>query len=192
MDAWAHKYAAIAHFVCVSCAGPDLAREFRRRLRLSACLVTYLDDGHVPSWGQLGCNGFIVLDAIHSVACAETAAFLQLRELAFAHVEALVDALAAGGRLPRVCPGQLFRLRGLPPRYASANGQHGLILSKAAADGRWQVQLRSGQRLRVQLENLDTGETGGLEDCGANIAEDVGADVEAYEQETTLMVEARV
>jgi hypothetical protein len=49
----------------------------------------------MPKWGQLGCSGFIILDAQRRVVCPATAAFLKMRGLAFAHVEALLDALMA-------------------------------------------------------------------------------------------------
>ena len=49
----------------------------------------------MPKWGQLGCSGFIILDAQRRVVCPATAAFLKMRGLAFAHVEALLDALLA-------------------------------------------------------------------------------------------------
>jgi len=60
----------------------------------------------MPKWGQLGCSGFIILDAQRRVVCPATAAFLKMRGLAFAHVEALLDALLAGEAVPAVCPAQ--------------------------------------------------------------------------------------
>lgn len=49
-----------------------------------------------PRWGQLGCNGFIVLDADGGVACRATAAYLDVGERAFAHVESLLDGMLGG------------------------------------------------------------------------------------------------
>mmetsp|Transcript_7020 Transcript_7020/g.25881 ORF Transcript_7020/g.25881 Transcript_7020/m.25881 type:complete len:125 (-) Transcript_7020:863-1237(-) len=95
MDRWALRYGQQVAFVCVSCAGKDLAETFGKRLRLRHCHNTYVDDDHGPTWGQLGCSGFIVLDQRHSVVCKATSAFLDVRERAFQHVEVLVETLLA-------------------------------------------------------------------------------------------------
>ena len=67
MDRWAVKYGDDATFVCVGCAGPELAETFGSRLRLKHCVNSYVSRNNMPRWGQLGCNGFIVLDGSHSV-----------------------------------------------------------------------------------------------------------------------------
>jgi len=105
MDAWAAKYGASAAFVCVSCAGPQLAAEFGRRLKLQHCHNTWVDEDDMPTWGQLGCNGFIVLDGSHSVACRASAAYLQVSERAFRHVEELIDSLLGSNRAPPLLEG---------------------------------------------------------------------------------------
>jgi len=80
----------------VGCAGPGLARQFISELELQHCMVGYAkSQADMPKWGQLGCSGFIILDAQRHVVCPATAAFLKMRGLAFAHVEALLDALLA-------------------------------------------------------------------------------------------------
>ena len=43
MDAWAGKYGSRAAFVCVSCAGPPLAEQFGKDLKLSRCTLTYAE-----------------------------------------------------------------------------------------------------------------------------------------------------
>lgn len=63
----------------------------------------------MPKWGQLGCNGFIVLGPDSKVVCKATSAFMELRELAFGHVETLVDALLQGESAPELCPGVSVR-----------------------------------------------------------------------------------
>ena len=100
MDKWAIKYAVPGvgpncSFICIGCAGPQLATAFGDELRLRNCLNTVAESA--PRWGQLGCNGFIVLDAGGRVVCKATSAFLKVREEAFEHVETLVDAQLAGG-----------------------------------------------------------------------------------------------
>lgn len=47
----------------------------------------------MPKWGQLGCNGFIILDGSHSVVCSATRAFLKVKEAAFRHTETILSAL---------------------------------------------------------------------------------------------------
>jgi len=47
----------------------------------------------MPKWGQLGCNGFIILDGSHSVVCSATRAFLKVKEAAFRHTEMILSAL---------------------------------------------------------------------------------------------------
>lgn len=54
----------------------------------------------MPTWGQLGCNGFIVLDGSHYVVCRASAAYLQVSERAFRHVEELIDSLLGSIRAP--------------------------------------------------------------------------------------------
>ena len=80
MDRWAVHYGARAAFVCVGCAGPGLASQFTKELKLSKCTVAYASQGSGPKWGQLGCSGFIVLDANLRVVCDATSPFLELRE----------------------------------------------------------------------------------------------------------------
>lgn len=100
MDAWAQEYFGRATFICVGCDGPDLARAFTMRLQLSKCLVTYVDHANGPKWGQLGCNGFIVLDSNGKVACGATSAYLDVKEHAFAHVESVLEPLLSGATQP--------------------------------------------------------------------------------------------
>jgi hypothetical protein len=153
MDVWAQQYFGLASFVCVGCAGPDLASTFAKQLRLSKCLTTYVDEANGPQWGQLGCNGFIVLDAQGKVACRQTSAFLEVQELAFAHVESILDAMLANGPLPTLSPGQHVELHGLS--RAELNGTRGYVIEAAdATTGRCAVQTYFGKRLSVRPENL--------------------------------------
>ena len=86
MDRWALEFAERAAFICVGCAGSSLASTFVRDLKLKHTSVTYCAGSDMPSWGQLGCGGFIVLDGAGKVAHAKTSAFMQVRDLAFRHV----------------------------------------------------------------------------------------------------------
>jgi len=97
MDRWAVRYDGRASFVCASCDGPDLAEKFASELRLAHCLNVWLDRAGMPSWGQLGCQGFIVCDGRGAVTCKATSVFLDVGDRAFRHVEALLEALVDDG-----------------------------------------------------------------------------------------------
>lgn len=149
MDRWAASYSGKASFLCVCCAGQGLAREFVSRLKLSTCAVGFADEGQMPEWGQLGCNGLIVLDKALRVASPATLPFLEVRALAFRHVECLLSELTAGRPAPR-----LVRLSGLRKRH-DLNGELG-VLVKAGTDGeRSGVRLLRGGELSVLPENLE-------------------------------------
>ena len=152
MDEWANKYFGRASFICVGCDGPALAEAFASRLQLKKCTLTYAPRG--PSWGQLGCSGFIVLDGAGRVVCRKTSSFLDLNDLAFGHVEALVDAMLDGSPLPKVCPGQMVQLVGLSK--AELNGQKGVCFKRVDPEsGRCAVHIFSDRRqLSVKPENL--------------------------------------
>merc|ERR1719409_1459725 len=153
MDRWALEFAERAAFICVGCAGSSLASTFVRDLKLKHTSVTYCAESDMPSWGQLGCGGFIVLDGAGKVAHAKTSAFMQVRDLAFRHVEALVGALCAGAAVPRVAPGVFVVLHGLSS--AELNGAKGIVVEKEGPNGRCGVQLLAGGRsLAVKPANL--------------------------------------
>jgi hypothetical protein len=153
MDRWAADYQDRANFLCVGCAGPNLSSQFGQELKLASCINAVCDEGDMPSWGQLGCNGFIVLDGDHKVVKASTSPFQQVRGLAFKHVEALVDALVGGQPVPKFCPGQFVYLQNL--NTASLNGELGVCLVQSEdADTRVEVQLQSGRKIKVLPKNL--------------------------------------
>jgi len=107
MDAWAASYGSAAAFVCVCCAGPGLAAEFGNELKLKHCHNTWVDRASMPTWGQLGCNGLIVLDGARKVVCPASPAFLEVRQAAFRHVETLLDALVAAQPAPKLKKGRV-------------------------------------------------------------------------------------
>ena len=100
MDAWASEYEGRATFVCVSCAGANLSEAFGNELQLAHCVNSVAEQQ--PEWGQLGCNGFILLDKDMKVVCRKTAAFLQVRERAFEQVESLLSSLLGKGSVAKV------------------------------------------------------------------------------------------
>jgi hypothetical protein len=164
-----------------------------QEMKLSSCVNGYFaTQSDMPSWGQLGCNGFIVLDSSHKVVTTATSPYLQVRELAFGHVEALVESLLRGdATMPSPCPGQSVRITGLqgstelngevglctapPPAAAAAvnNGGEEVVPPRTAA--RCVVQLRSGRSVKLLPANVRVlGEDGeelepvaADDDCGA-------------------------
>ena len=110
----------------------------------------------MPRWGQLGCSGFIVLDGQRRVVSPATAAFMQLRELAFAHVETLLDALLAGAAVPTVCPAQCVVLDKVDD--PKKRGMRGVALDATDPSGKCTVFLLSGSgggsMVRVAAEKL--------------------------------------
>lgn len=93
MDEWAFRFKDHAAFICVCCRGPELAEQFGNELRLTTCTNTWVDRTGMPKWGQLGCNGFIILDENLNVVRVKTAAYLEVREHAFKEVEDVLATL---------------------------------------------------------------------------------------------------
>lgn len=126
---------------------------FSKRLQLEHTTVAVAAGN--PSWGQLGCNGFIVLDSTLNVVCAASAAFLEVRDLAFRHVEAVLDAVIAGMPPPRICPGTEVVLGGLS-NEAGLNGERAICLEAPTGPvQRCAVKLlSSGRTISVKESNM--------------------------------------
>lgn len=92
MDKWASQYGSACGFVCVSCAGQQLASTFGNELKLRNTYNTWVTENDMPMWGQLGCSGFILIDGADRVICNATSRYLDVHEDAFRHVETLLDA----------------------------------------------------------------------------------------------------
>mmetsp|Transcript_40597 Transcript_40597/g.67415 ORF Transcript_40597/g.67415 Transcript_40597/m.67415 type:complete len:338 (+) Transcript_40597:204-1217(+) len=152
MDAWAVTYAGAASFVCVSCAGPQLATEFGKQLKLKACTNTWVDEEDMPTWGQLGCNGFIVLDGARSVVCRQSPAFLEVREQAFQYVDTLLSSLVEQNQPLAITLGTVVRITGLVSK-PELNGLTG-VCAGGGGNGRINVSLQGGKSISVKATNL--------------------------------------
>jgi hemerythrin len=120
-------------------------------MKLTHCVNGFVDrDEDLPSYGQLGCNGFVVLDKDHHVVSPQTSAFMDVRSLAFKHVEALLTAMIAGAPLPKVCPGEYVRLQ-KPEReeQAALEGEPGVCTGLTEDGSALHIQLL-GRRTRGQ------------------------------------------
>jgi hypothetical protein len=92
------------------------------QMRLQTCTNGFVV-GEMPVYGQLGCTGFIVLDATHQIVSKCTSSFMRVRELAFRHVDSLVDLMQSGSTaLPAVFPGEYARLGSVSKR-SEMNGK---------------------------------------------------------------------
>mmetsp|Transcript_14395 Transcript_14395/g.22996 ORF Transcript_14395/g.22996 Transcript_14395/m.22996 type:complete len:332 (+) Transcript_14395:172-1167(+) len=154
MDQWAQQHGGWT-FLCICVLGSrealGLAKDMGKQMKLKHCVNGFVDRrSGMPPYGQLGCSGFIMLDHNLEVVNACTSAYLQVRQLAFKHVEALMTAMDAGQPFPPVCPGEMVQLSGLAqaPQY---NGQVGLCF--ALEGDRIAVALRSGKQLKVRHAN---------------------------------------
>lgn len=132
MNTWA-KERADCNFLCVCVVGDAsaqaLAREMSSEMKLTDCVNGFIDNEQdMPTYGQLGCKGFIILDAEHRVVSASTSVFMQVRDLAFRHVEALLDAVCAKRPLPKVCPGESIVLQQAPAQRPELKGCQGICV----------------------------------------------------------------
>lgn len=166
MDAWALQYAGTASFVCVCCAGPQLAQEFAKKLQLRACTNTWVDEDDMPAWGQLGCNGFIVLDGSRAVVCRQSPAYLEVKDVAFKYVDTLLQTLIDQKPPPTIAPGAMVQITGLVSK-PELNGQVGVCVGGVGANGRCQVSLSDGRSLSVKASNITpaAADTDGCGDC---------------------------
>jgi len=157
MDRWAAQHGENANFICVCVLGDNsassLAKEFGSSLRLRHCVNGFVDGRQdMPSYGQLGCKGFIVLDPDHAIISQCTASFMELREAAFGSVEAIL-----GQRLKikfgDFSMGDFVTVKGIASQ-PQLNGQPGVLRSFVEAKGRWQVELDSGEVKALKPSNL--------------------------------------
>jgi len=130
---WAKEGHYDCNFLCICVLGDDealsLAKEFSHQMQLSHCINGYVNkEEDLPTWGQLGCKGFIVLDENHRVVAPTTPAFMQVRGLAFAHVEALLDAVCNKRPLPSILPAEYAVLSQPPDELAKLKGCQGMII----------------------------------------------------------------
>mmetsp|Transcript_18905 Transcript_18905/g.53876 ORF Transcript_18905/g.53876 Transcript_18905/m.53876 type:complete len:390 (-) Transcript_18905:452-1621(-) len=133
MNNWAKEGRFDCHFLCVCVLGDQsaysLSKEMSLRMKLSHCVNGFIDnDQDMPTYGQLGCRGFIILDSEHRLVSPGTSAFMEVRDLAFDHVEALLDAVCAGRPPPKVCPGEYIVLEQPPPERPDLKGAQGMCV----------------------------------------------------------------
>lgn len=138
-----------------------MAIEMGRKNKLRHTRLGFFDsEREFPRWGQLGCQGFIIFDSAGRCVRKTTPAFLQVRELAFQHVEAVLDAMLQERPIPRVCPGDVVVLDGLRSK-AELNGRQVLCVGapREGVNGYKRVPVMigsAGNVISVKEENLRT------------------------------------
>mmetsp|Transcript_28558 Transcript_28558/g.42629 ORF Transcript_28558/g.42629 Transcript_28558/m.42629 type:complete len:248 (+) Transcript_28558:162-905(+) len=93
MEKWARRYGSRVQFLMVCVDGARVAIEFGRMFDLKAVVNCYIPSrGYMPvGFGQLGCSGFIISDEKGYFVSRKTRAYLQYGELAFDHVEQILE-----------------------------------------------------------------------------------------------------
>lgn len=182
MDRWAVRYAGRASFVCACCDGPGLAETFASELRLRHCTNVWVDRAGMPSWGQLGCQGFIVCDGRGAVTCRATSAFLDVEGRAFEHVETLLEALLSDGgggsgdapaAAAAIRPGAVCELHSLVAR-PDLNGCRVVCVKPAgdASGGRCIVRTAEGRGMKVKPANLRIVDPAAQGCCGGGCSDE--------------------
>lgn len=140
MNRWAAsgKYAD-CNFLCICVLGDSsavgLAKEFGQQMKLTHCVNGFVtNEAGLPEYGQLGCRGFIVLDEEHRVVSRMTSPFMEVRNLAFKHVEVLLDAVTSKSPLPKVCPGESVEIIEAPSELPQLKGEKGMVVEQRGDD----------------------------------------------------------
>eukprot|EP00435_Cladocopium_sp_Y103_P059991 s115_g21.t1 len=133
MNSWAAGAAYDCNFLCICVLGDrtaySLCKEMSTQMKLTHCVNGFVaSPSDMPTYGQLGCQGFIVLDKEHNVISEGTTPFMQVRALAFQHVEALLNAVCNNTPLPSICPGEMGELIDTPAGTEKLKGMRGVCI----------------------------------------------------------------
>lgn len=170
MEAWARgPLGGRADFLCICVDERAVAEMFGRMFEFTSCVNGWIpSQADMPSYGQLGCSGFILVNGDGSFVSKRTSAFLQQGEGAFRDLEQRLLPLLAPPqteatsieRAPQPlhasypyavgCVAVVDGLRGAP----ELNGRKCTVLAFDTASGRFNVEL-------IELEEHDKG--GGIE-----------------------------
>lgn len=183
MNNWAAGAVYDCNFLCICVLGDrsayGLCKEMSTQMKLTHCVNGYVASPHdMPSYGQLGCQGFIVLDKEHAVVSEATTPFMQVRALAFQHVEALLNAVCNSAPLPSICPGEMGELIDTPPGAEKLKGSRGVCIriSKDKVDFGFPDGPMRDKMMTVDVsmvrrlthdEETAVGNTGGGGSCGS-------------------------
>jgi hypothetical protein len=150
MEHWARgPLGRSADFLCICVDTLQTAQTFHRLFQFQGCVNGWIPSpASMPSFGQLGCSGFIVLDGKGGCVSKKTLAFLQHGEAAFTALEALLARLvpspapAAAAAANGYAPGSVLLLEGLKSD-PSLNGARVRVQGFDTATGRFSVALEA-------------------------------------------------
>lgn len=157
METWAAGKAFMSKvlflMVCVNGdkTSESVTKDFARRYKLQAATFGYIDNRReLPTFGQLGCQGFIVLDTKGNVVTLRSQAFMKVRQQAFKEVEGWLITMIGQ------CfeEGTKIKLHGLSrPDF---NGLVGVVRGYDVIRARYHVQLDgTGEKtVAIKEENL--------------------------------------
>ena len=145
------SYGTDVNFLCICVLenrqgeGKELAKEMTQETGMGKFAVNgyVARPADLPKYGQLGCSGFILFDKSNSSKILDpitlsTSSFMELRGIAFAHVESILDAVVDPSRgrrmIPAVCPGEEVMLQGLSNK-PELNGQEGICVRPQFKEG---------------------------------------------------------
>lgn len=195
METWARsaKYSDSVNFVCICVLGNESqGKMLSSQMHVESGSFNSAVNGYVankfdmPTYGQLGCQGFILLDKNFEAYKLSTSAFMEIQGLAFKQVETFLDTLIANqtlsklalSKLPKVAPGEFCKVSGLA-KAAQYNGSSGICVGEE--NERFVIQLIDGvgknKVLKIKSENIlnpsnnytpPGGSSGGCGDCGCD------------------------
>ena len=158
MEHWARgPLGRRADFLCICVDTLQTAQTFHRLFQFRGCVNGWVPSPpSMPSFGQLGCSGFVVLDGKGGCASRKTLPFLQHGEAALAALEALLERLvpapapapapaaaaAAAAAANGYAPGSVLLLEGLKSD-PSLNGARVRVLGFDTATARFSVALEA-------------------------------------------------
>ena len=142
MQRWRGAYDdGVARFVCICVDGrpEETAREFQQLYFDDTMTNAFIDDpADFPTFqAQLGCQGFVVLDARGRFATQRTIAFLDYRGAAFEAVERMLEPLIAAAKASSRPPDSGSVSSGVAPSRTAATTTapaHAVFSENACSD----------------------------------------------------------
>mmetsp|Transcript_29994 Transcript_29994/g.56073 ORF Transcript_29994/g.56073 Transcript_29994/m.56073 type:complete len:170 (+) Transcript_29994:160-669(+) len=144
MERWASSAAfqKKVRFLTISVAGPKLADTYTKEYQFKNVLNGYIErQNDMPTFGQLGCQGFIIFDQAGKMVLPATSAFLDIDQKAFDDVEFQLNTLLSDNESSGLLePGRRVQLTRLvkAPRL---NGRSGTVTGFDSKSKRYLVQI---------------------------------------------------
>lgn len=171
MQSWAasNRYPNVT-FYCINICemeqkgrGPVIGKEFGLSYQMKDVVNGYFELSNTPTFGQLGCSGFIFADGTGKVIHKATPAFMQYGPNAFQWVERMLSKYQTshgngsnGGGEVNELPLDAIRvvLKGIKAQ-PQLNGVKGYVLRKDHSSDRFIVLLDNGSQISIKSTNFD-------------------------------------